>query len=366
MAAQGRSLKVVLLRTALALLSAGQVAYEREGGRRHGDNPADPYLTLLGYFNSLRELGGSRRIIEDEVTTRLARYGRRRRLEPVDLLFADRHIGYDVLELTSRVPTNEVANAKRRLALPFQDKDRVDVALATNMISVGLDITRLGLMVVLGQPKTCAEYIQATSRVGRHPERPGLVVTLLNIHKPRDRSHYERFGSYHTSFYRAVEATSVTPYSPRALDRALVGALVGWCRQGDRTMTPPCGAEEISQRRTELEAFVRRLAERAARHDDQLEPTEAQQLQERVYRYGLGLLDDWQHIAERLQQQNTRLQYQRWETGGAQPLLYDFLDPDLESLLPSQRRFRAGRSLRDVEPTVELRVRNLNLWGESP
>lgn len=128
-------------------------------------------------------------------------------------------------------------------------------------------------------------------------------------------------------------------------------------------MTPPCGAEEIQQRRAELEAFVHRLAERAARHDDQLDPTEAQQLQERVYRYGLSLLDDWQLIAERLQQQNTRLQYQRWETGGAQPLLYDFLDPDLEALLPSQRRFRAGRSLRDVEPAVELRVCNLNLWG---
>src|SRR5690606_34134394 len=130
------------------------------------------------------------------------------------------------------VSTTDVAGAKRRLGLAYSDKEAVDVALATNMISVGLDITRLGLMVVLGQPKSSAEYIQATSRVGRQVEKPGLVITLLNVHKPRDRSHYERFSTWHACFYRAVEASSVTPFSPRALDRALAGALVGLCRHG--------------------------------------------------------------------------------------------------------------------------------------
>jgi ATP-dependent helicase YprA (DUF1998 family) len=136
-----------------------------------------------------------------------------------------------VVELTSRVSTDKVAEAKRRLALPFCEKDRVDVAIATNMISVGLDIIRLGLMVVMGQPKTSAEYIQATSRVGRDPDRPGLIVTILNIHKPRDRSHYERFAGYHQTFYRSVEATSVTPFSPRALDHGLAGTLIALARQ---------------------------------------------------------------------------------------------------------------------------------------
>src|ERR1700720_1092399 len=138
------------------------------------------------------------------------------------------------------------------LALPFSEKEHVDVAIATNMISVGLDIIRLGLMVVLGQPKTSAEYIQATSRVGRDHERPGLVVTLFNVHKPRDRSHYERFAAYHQSFYRSVEATSVTPFSPRALDRGLAGALIALARLGHSPMTPPLGAHAILTHRAAL------------------------------------------------------------------------------------------------------------------
>ena len=138
------------------------------------------------------------------------------------------------------------------------------MAIATNMISVGLDITRLGLMVVLGQPKTSAEYIQATSRVGRDPERPGLVVTLLNIHRPRDRSHYERFAVFHQSFYRSVEATSVTPFSPRALDRGLAGTLVALVRLGHAPMTPPKGAVEILTSGQRLDFVVQALADRAA------------------------------------------------------------------------------------------------------
>ena len=165
---------------------------------------------------------------------------------PPDQVFGDRDIG-EPLELTSRVSTDEVAAAKARLERPFDAAggDPVDVALATNMISVGLDITRLGLMLVQGQPKTAAEYIQATSRVGRRIDKPGLVVTVLNLHKPRDRAHYESFRLFHRTFYRAVEATSVTPWAARALDRSLAAVVVAVARHLRPELTPERAVRQL-------------------------------------------------------------------------------------------------------------------------
>jgi hypothetical protein len=317
-------------------------------------------MTLVGYFNSLRELGGARRVIEDEVRNRLTKYSARKRVGETEGLFADREIDYEPVELTSRVSTAEVAEARRRLGVSYEDKQSVDVAIATNMISVGIDITRLGLMVVFGQPKTSAEYIQATSRVGRDPALPGLIVTIYNVHKPRDRSHYERFAAYHESFYRSVEATSVTPFSPRALDKGLAATLVGLIRQQHQPMTPPLGAIEILNERARLEFAIRALAERAYSFSD-LPPEEAERIRQRVRERVLDLLDDWAKIAQGYQQVGTGLQYNPVEAGGAKQLLYDFLSPDVRNLPPTNPRmkFRANRSLRDVEPNVNVWVRTL-------
>jgi hypothetical protein len=354
-AAQGRSLKVVLLRTYLALLGATQKHWLALGGKKNPENPADPYMTLLGYFNSLRELGGSRRIVEDEVKSRLMTYGQRLRINESTGLFANRKIADEPEELTSRVSTSQVAETKRRMESTFAQEDEIDVVLATNMISVGLDITRLGLMVVLGQPKTAAEYIQATSRVGRDEERPGLVVTLLNIHRPRDRSHYERFGAWHSTFYRAVEATSVTPFSPRAIDRGIAAITIALARLGHPGMTAPTRAFDITQHRGELEFVVDTIAQRAEMHDKERSEAEAQR--QKVRSRVKDLLDDWENIASR----KISLQYQR-EVGEAPPLIFDPLDPELENQSLEAKKFKAQRSLRDVEPTVNLWV--INPYGK--
>jgi len=354
-AAPGRNLKVVMLRTALALLGAAQKEWLAAGGHKNPANPADPYMTLMAYFNSLRELGGARRIVEDEVLNRVADYGRRVRVGEKEGLFANRPRVRAPRELTSRVSTNEVAETKRMLELSFQEKECVDVALATNMISVGLDITRLGLMLVLGQPKAAAEYIQATSRVGRHQEKPGLVVTLLNVHRPRDRSHYERFRAWHESFYRAVEATSVTPFSPRALDRGLAAVTVALARLGHSEMVAPRGAVEAARLRHDLDRVAKTISRRAEQHDGELSAEEADRLRREVRDRVADLLDTWACIAG----EKKILQYAK-EVGKAPPLLFDPLDPELERQPRPARKFKAPRSLRDVEPTVNLWLR----WPE--
>ncbi len=345
-AAQGRSLKVILLRTYLALMAAAQKAYIESGGEKNPDNPADPYMTLVGYFSSLRELGGSRRIVEDEVKSRLEKYANRKRANEQQGLFFSRTIADEPLELTSRVSTFAIAQAKALLAQNFQEKQKLDIVLATNMISVGLDITRLGLMVVYGQPKTVSEYIQATSRVGRDDQRPGLVVTLLNVHRPRDRSHYERFKVWHSSFYRWVEPTSVTPFSPRALDRGLAGVIVALARLGYSRLTLPLKAAEIAQHRHMLNFIAEVICCRA-----ELQKIDRQNLHNRVD----SLLDSWQAIAA----DKGSLQYQN-EEGNAPPLLFDPLDPELENQPAIASKFKAQRSLRNVEPTVNLWVENLD------
>jgi hypothetical protein len=221
------------------------------------------------------------------------------------------------------------------------------VALATNMISVGLDIARLGLMLVQGQPKTAAEYIQATSRVGRDPERPGLVVTVLNLHKPRDRTHYEQFGQFHRSFYRAVEATSVTPWAARALDRALAAIVVAIARHIDPALTPERAVTELSDRPDICVRVRDAILERAP---EELIAGGRAALGTAID----GLVRDWIATAEERTATGNPFYYGR----RTQRLLHVALDPALPNLSPEHRRFVAGRSMRDVEPNAVLKLRD--------
>jgi len=213
----GRSAKFTLQAAAGSLMQSGGPMPDVK------DSDRDGYSTLLLYFNSLRELGGAIVQILDDVPDSIGIYAASRKE-------AKRLIPHHE-EMTSRKPQDEILRILEELKRTCDNSYFVDAVLATNMVSVGVDISRLGLMLVNGQPKTRAEYIQATSRVGRS-KHPGLIVSVLNAVKPRDRSHFETFQTWHEAIYRDVEATSVTPFAPRARDKALKAVLVTMIRQG--------------------------------------------------------------------------------------------------------------------------------------
>ncbi len=241
----GTSHATLMVRTYGALLQAAQ---DLDGD----DETRDPYWTLLGYFNSLRVLGSAVLQVDADVRDRLKVVAGRNNNEPRTVR--------NVVELTSREPSSEIPNSLKGLEENYPAKAADDVVLATNMISVGLDIDRLGFMAVMGQPQSSAEYIQATSRVGR--KHPGLVITIFNSARSRDRSHYESFLPFHQSLYRAVEATSATPFAARARDRGLHGVLVALARLLVDDLAPDSAAHLADDNYDALTELVKIIAER--------------------------------------------------------------------------------------------------------
>lgn len=191
------------------------------------ENERDPYWTNLAYFNSMRELGQAATWFITDIKERL-QVIYRMRFKAHDNKNRRYIFPNGLRELTSRMQHSDIPIILKDLERRYSgySNNIIDVCLATNMVSVGVDISRLGLMTVTGQPKSSSEYIQATSRVGRSDNAPGLVFVIYNTSKPRDKSHYEKFQSYHSKLYYHVEPTSVTPFSRPLRERALHAVII--------------------------------------------------------------------------------------------------------------------------------------------
>ncbi|SFD73225.1 DISARM system helicase DrmA [Streptomyces aidingensis] len=284
--AHGVRMKAAEIRVAEILLLAGQHLFDRYGA------PADPYMTVVGYFNATKELAGMRRILDDDVPSRLR--ANRSRKDIADRLLRDTEM-LNLQELTSRVSSADISAALKRLEIGFSpeydttvrkraiidelrdagrsreprvfpvplERRPVDYVLATSMLQVGVDVSRFGLMVVTGQPKNTAEYIQASSRVGRDAARPGIVLTLYNWSRPRDLAHFEDFEHYHATFYRQVEALSVTPFTRRSLDRGTTAAYIAAVRHACDEFSGNTDAERVVLDDPRVREAERRLLARA-------------------------------------------------------------------------------------------------------
>ncbi|KYF59304.1 helicase [Sorangium cellulosum] len=351
----GSSRPAVLIRTYTAFLTAAQGLFDAFGPI------ADPYMTLVGYFNSLRELGGMKRLAEDDVQTRSYRV----KMSLVQRPGLEQRSVSTIAELTSRVSNADIPKYLDQLEIPFDGTfdpsagkfarpsaappsgsgsqrpaapRPIDVVLATNMLSVGVDVNRLGVMVVNGQPKGTAEYIQATSRVGR--AFPGIVAAVLTWARPRDLSHYETFEHYHATFYQYVEAQSVTPFSPRAMDRGLTGAMLAVMRNRFEPFAPNPGAGALdSPSRPEMVSTVESVTERTwdVTEDSAKKNLATAEMKSRA--------DEW---AKEAAVPGRMLVYQKY---GAGPTAYALLEaPGIKPW----STWTVPMSMREVEPGVNL------------
>lgn len=243
----GRSEKFALQATSASLLQSAK------DPQLSGIAELDPYWTLVAYFNSLKVLGGALVLMEDDVRITVSALAQQRSETPRQLDTPE--------ELTSRKSSADIPEILEKLGRAQGEFGCVDILLASNMLSVGVDIPRLGLMLVNGQPKFMAEYIQATSRVGRRA--PGLVITLYNNNKIRDRAHYETFASWHGALYRSVEPSSVTPFAPRARDKAIHAPLVALVRH----LISPSGPGIRRSDRAKVMALIDTIVGRIERID---------------------------------------------------------------------------------------------------
>jgi len=320
--------------------------------RGSSDREADQFWTLVGYFNAKRELAGALGLYRADIPERLrvltARTGRHTR-GPLHYV-----------ELSGRTESFEIPGKLDRLA-KFPDND-VDAVFATSMFGTGVDVERLGLMVVHGQPKTTANYIQATGRVGR--QTGGLVVTFLRATRPRDLDHYEFFVGYHRSLYRHVEPITVYPFSPRARERGLGPLSVIILRNG-RTISgvpiaPHWASEDAARRGRARRSGSRTMAVR--RHSPEVRAlVEAIESRARIQPRGrnpgndiCGMevsseLDRWEAFA--LQRQRDLVYYE--SSMRKEPCLPVVLgDPAHEERHIPQVFRNAPQSLREVEATT--------------
>lgn len=293
----------------------------------------DAYWTQVIYHSSLKEEGRTFSFLGDDIPIRIE--------EISQSVSQMRQLESEVIEeLTSSVQSWRIPQILDRMSVPYGsiNPEPLAAVTCTNMLSVGVDVPRLGLMIVHGQPKSTAEYIQATSRIGRQVSHPGLIITHFRALNPRDMSHYEMFTSYHEAFYRFVEPASVTPMSLPCRQRALHAALVSVVRQWLGSNYSDNAKVDFSNPLvvTALETLRRRLNARC-----RIDETDVEEHLDH-------LITEWDNKVK----SSGGLVYKK-SVAGEEPLLITFDDP-----LPggSVRPWRTLMSMRSVDVDVKIEV----------
>lgn len=308
------------------------------------------FWTVVGYFNAMRELAGIVSAYRQDIPGYVKIIASRTKGRPRDI------------EQRQPVELHSNIQDKSNISAIFErlEKERMDAVLATSMFGTGVDVDKLSQMIVAGQPKTTAGYIQATGRVGR--KKGALVVTFLRSTRPRDLDHYEFFTGYHRALHRHVEPLTVFPFSPGAVGKGLLPVMVAILRNGRRIddvrihdgwapedwrKAKPSGCRRMADHRQDAEvvAIMNKITDR-----NEGQPKDRIDLDGNVARTLKSLVSRWEINAK-----NKNLYYHETAYGRG---------PKRDVVLGDEKHREAGfssvnentpNSLRDVESNMQFK-----------
>ena len=315
------------------------------------DDDLDPYHTLVSYYNTIKSLGAAARMYEDAVPDCMDVI-----IETLEKKFQARNsekearsAALNAVELTGRIAAAKIPGILQSIETKRGNEGALDVLLCTNMLSVGVDVDRLNIMIINGQPKSTSEYIQASGRIGR--KQPGIVLVSYNYLRPRDLSYFENFIQFHSTYHKSVESSTLTPFSRRARDRGLAGVFIALARLMDRDLSanPQAFDTNHSKIKEVVDLITDKILERIRKINDQ-ECNDAKSDLD-------GIVQKWE---------NARKEFRNWSSTGAAALAYSRnpYKPDpksnVEYLLNSsrdaynERAFTIPESLREAESEIRL------------
>ena len=333
---------------------------------------ADNYYSIISYFNSLKEVGKTDALFYIEYVKYLRRLYKRV-LRNGDLMECYYAGELTESEISGRLSASDVNKTFTEVATHWTLKNRLphkegekwvrailppDYILATNMISVGLDVSRFNTIIMNSMPRNIAEYIQASSRVARNVH--GLVITSHNPFRSRDVSHFEKFREFHEKLYYYVEPISITPFSKKSVEKYFSLYMAALIRHSFKELADGNSAKNLTTDELKknvhdkVMAYIYNRYSRTMNLPVELELQKGlltEDLKNNIEAFVDDALDQWETIAKT----TIDLVYKAAPFRGKKPYL--FIAPDAYDDEREQSSWTVPTSLRIVEPEAVLHVK---------
>jgi hypothetical protein len=339
----------------------------------------DYYHTTISYFNSLKEVGKTQSQVQTYILKELRRVFSRV-VRPQKLLHSLYTYGpIQESELTGRLSGEEVKNELKSVEAKWEAKKRFarsennelvrgkvppEFVVATNMISVGIDVSRFNTIIMNSMPRNTAEYIQASSRVARNDY--GLVLTVHHPFRARDISHYEKFIEFHEKMYSYVEPISITPFTQKAVERYMGLYLATMLRHRTR-FTERLSASDISTiSEVELSDIISELTDyfeerkgRMNNYDRLISNLLKEENVEQIKRWIKEAFSEWQEESNKILADNKTFVFNNKSARSTPPQEQLYVDIEEYEGNIHSKKWQVPMSLRVIEPEAAIKINSI-------